>query len=257
MTVAPDSTVDIPTWLEMVAVVAGALAGSSRAVKESLAVSGVVALAVAGGLGGGIIRDVLLQAGTPVAFTDSWLLVVAMLAALPALLLAPLVRTLRWPMEAVGALSLGIYSVLGADKALLLDLPPAGAILIGVISGTGGSVLADLSVGVPPALFRPGKLQGIASAFGTVVFVLGAYYTDARVAFFLAGVVIATAARLISVVTDLRDPSADRLASGSERVLKTGSRKLKQLPIPKPHPSWPRRGAGDGRGSAPPPDDPV
>lgn len=56
----------------------------------------------------------------------------------------------------------------GADKAMLYGLPPVGAILIGVMSGTGGSVLADLAVGVPPALFRPGRLRGLAAAAGTV-----------------------------------------------------------------------------------------
>lgn len=222
-----EPTIDIPQWLEILAVVAGALAASTRAVKERLALSGVVALAVAGGLGGGIIRDVLLQNGTPLAFTDPWLLPVALISAIPALILAPVVRTLKWPMYAIGALSLGIYSVLGADRALLLDLPAVGAILIGVLSGTGGGVLADLAVGVPPALFRPGVLQGVAAAIGTVVFVVGVNAFDERAAFFIAGVATATAVRMISLVANLKDVPAEQIVETSERMIRR---------VPLPHP---------------------
>jgi uncharacterized membrane protein YeiH len=240
MATVPDATVEIPQWLEMTAIVAGSLAGSARAVRDQLAISGVVALAVAGGLGGGIIRDLLLQAGTPVAFTDSWLLVVAIVSALPALLIRREVHALKWPMETVGALSLGIYSILGADKAMLLGLPPAGAILIGVLAGTGGSILADLAVGVPPALFRPGKLQGIASAFGVAVFVTGAYLTDQRVAFFIVGVGVSMMTRMLSLVTGLSDAPADAMVQSSGRA-------LRRIPHPPPPRWWQRRGV-DRRG---------
>lgn len=213
------TTVDIPFWVEATAIIAGAVAGSLRAIREQLAISGVIALAVALGLGGGIIRDTLIQAGTPVAFTASWFLPMAVLASIPVLALAHLITRLERLVFTVDALAIGLYSVLGADKALQYDIPPVGAVLVGVLAGTGGSVLADLAVGVPPVLFRPGLLLGVASAIGTSVYVAGAYLTDARIAFFLLGVVVVTVLRIVSIFTGWGVGSAHQLAARSEAML--------------------------------------
>ena len=210
--------VAIPFWVEAMAIIAGAAAGSLRAVREHLAISGVVALAVALGLGGGIIRDTLIQSGTPVAFTDSWFLPIALLTSLPVLLLAHFLTRLERVVFSVDALAIGLYSVIGADKALQYDIPPVGAALIGVLAGTGGSLLADLAVGVPPVLFRPGLLLGVASAVGTSLYVVGAYFTEARAPFFLAGVVVITVMRMISLFTGWGVGSVHELAERSEAM---------------------------------------
>ena len=208
-----ESSVELPFWLESVAISAGAVAGSLRGVRERLAISGVLALAVALGLGGGIIRDTLLQAGTPVALVDSRLLPVAVAASVPALVLAPVVNRIEWLVFATDTLAIGIYSVVGADKAQLVGVPPAGAILIGVLAGTGGSVLADMIVGVPPALFRPGHLLGISSALGTAVYVVATSSGSSRWVFFIVGVVLVTATRIVSVAAGWRVGAAGRRAS--------------------------------------------
>ncbi|MGB0113947.1 MAG: TRIC cation channel family protein [Ilumatobacteraceae bacterium] len=210
--------VDIPFWVEATAIVAGAAAGSLRAVREHLAISGVVALAVALGLGGGVIRDTLIQSGTPVAFTDSWFLPIALLTSVPVLLFAHLLSRLERVVFSVDALAIGLYSVIGADKALQYNIPPVGAALIGVLAGTGGSLLADLAVGVPPVLFRPGLLLGVASAFGTSLYVAGVWFTDARAAFFLLGVFVVTTLRMISIFTGWGVGSAHQLAERSEAM---------------------------------------
>jgi len=49
-----------PLWIELTAVVAGALAGAVFGATRGLDAVGIVALAVVGGLGGGVLRDVLL-----------------------------------------------------------------------------------------------------------------------------------------------------------------------------------------------------
>jgi hypothetical protein len=57
--------VTLPVYLDLLAVFLGGLAGSLRAVNKKFAITGVIALAIAAGLGGGIIRDLLLQRGGP------------------------------------------------------------------------------------------------------------------------------------------------------------------------------------------------
>ncbi len=195
------TTLAVPFWLEALAIAAGALAGALRGIREELAISGVVALAIALGLGGGLVRDTLLQTGTPVAIADSRFLPIVLAVSGITLVLLPLLSRIEWAVFATDSLAIGIYSVLGADKALLNGVPPVGALLVGVLAGTGGSLLADLIVGVPPVLFRPGLLLGVASTAGTVVFIAGTELADLRIPSFIAAVVLITAARIVSAAT--------------------------------------------------------
>src|SRR4051794_41508006 len=55
----------VPAAIDLAAIVIGALTGGLLAAREGFAVSGVLLLAVSGGLGGGLIRDVLLAQGPP------------------------------------------------------------------------------------------------------------------------------------------------------------------------------------------------
>ncbi len=201
MPLDPETSLSIPFWLEAIAIVAGALAGSLRGIREQLAISGVVALAIALGLGGGLLRDTLLQSGTPVAIADSRFLPIVLGVTAVTLLLLPLLTRVEWAVFATDSLAIGIYSVLGADKALLLGVPPVGALVVGVLAGTGGSILADLIVGVPPVLFRPGLLLGVASTAGTIVFIAGSELFDLRIASFVVAVGLITGARIVSAAT--------------------------------------------------------
>ena len=70
---AAAETLRVPAAIDLAAIVIGALTGGLLAAREGFAVSGVLLLAVSGGLGGGLIRDVLLAHGTPVALTNTGL----------------------------------------------------------------------------------------------------------------------------------------------------------------------------------------
>ena len=75
------AVLDPPLWIELPAVIAGALAGALFAQRRGLDVIGILALALVSGLGGGLIRDVLL-ARVPLALRDSWYLLAVAGAAL-------------------------------------------------------------------------------------------------------------------------------------------------------------------------------
>ena len=75
------SPVEIPTEVDLLAVFVAGIAGSLIAARRDFDITGVIFLAVISGLGGGILRDTLIQRGTPVAFTNSSYLVVAFAAA--------------------------------------------------------------------------------------------------------------------------------------------------------------------------------
>lgn len=60
--------VEIPLWVVLMAVFAAGLAASLLAAKREFDITGVLMLTIVAALGGGIIRDTLIQRGTPAAF---------------------------------------------------------------------------------------------------------------------------------------------------------------------------------------------
>ena len=180
-TTAPDAfgtgvAVTVPTAWEFLAVFAGALSGGLAGVRHKFDVVGIITLAIVTGLGGGIIRDVLLQRYGIAAFQDNRYLLTAIVAALLVFFFSGAVRRLAKPIMYVDAISLGLFVVAGADKALRADLNILPAIMLGVITATGGSVLRDVLSDEVPVILQPGALYSLAAIVGSTVFVLSAVW---------------------------------------------------------------------------------
>ena len=165
------AVLDIPLWIELPAVIAGALAGALFAQRRGLDVIGVLALALVSGLGGGLIRDVLL-ARVPLALRDSWYLVAVAGAALVGAFFAAAANRLKGALHVIDSISLGLFSVIGAQGGLTAELPIPSAILLGTITGVGGSVLRDVLVGeTPPRMLRRGPPYASAALLGASLYV--------------------------------------------------------------------------------------
>ncbi len=164
--------VAVPVYYELLAAFAGGLAGAAKGVRLRYDFIGIGTLAVVAGLGGGIIRDVLLQDQGIYAFEHSAMLGTTILAALVGFFFAGLVRSMRRPLLLLDTISLALFAVVGADKALLAGLVILPAILLGAITSAGGGVLRDLLCGEEPQLMRPGSLYASAALAGSTVYVL-------------------------------------------------------------------------------------
>ena len=113
-----DNPVTVPLYLDLAAVFLGGLSGSLHAVRRGFAITGLVALAVAAGLGGGILRDILLQNGPPVALKNPWYLPTVLVAAGIGFVFGSMMKQVRKPIIVMDAVWLGLYAVVGAQKAL-------------------------------------------------------------------------------------------------------------------------------------------
>ena len=166
-----DDVVTLPLYLDLAAVFLGGLSGSLHAVRRGFAVTGLIAMAVAAGLGGGILRDVLLQTA-PVAFKAPWYLPTVLVAAAIGFFFGSLVTRFRKPIALMDAVWLGLYAVVGAQKAMDYGLSGFSAILLGVVTAVGGSVLVDLLAGERPELVQPGPIGHFGAVIGAVVYVV-------------------------------------------------------------------------------------
>jgi uncharacterized membrane protein YeiH len=170
--VLADVIINPPLWIELSAVVAGALTGALFAARRGLDLVGIVAISIVAGLGGGMIRDILLST-VPAALVDPAYLVAVIAAAAAGAFFASAVQRLRWPLAGLESLSLGLFAVIGTQKTLSAGLPIAAALLLGVITGIGGSLLRDLFTGeVPPEAFQRGAPFASAAALASAVYVV-------------------------------------------------------------------------------------
>ena len=162
----------VPAWLDLLTVGIGALQGALFAIfYKRFDLVGVLAVAILTGLGGGILRDVLLDAGRPAAMQDKYLL-----TALAAVIVALIIG--RWYKKAVNtvvfldSVAMALFAVVGTYKAIIYNSTALVAILLGVVTAVGGGVLRDVVSGMTPQIFSGGPLYATASAIGATMFVL-------------------------------------------------------------------------------------
>jgi uncharacterized membrane protein YeiH len=160
--------------LDLVGVFFFAVSGGLLAVRKGFELVGVVALSLVTALGGGVIRDLILGAIPPTAFTDVlYLLVPLSAAAIVFVAHRAIEERFRTPVLLFDAAGLGLFAVTGAVKASAFELSAVGAVLIGVISAVGGGIIRDVLANDPPHLFHPdSRLYAIPAAAGATVIVV-------------------------------------------------------------------------------------
>ena len=167
----------LPLWVDLAAVGVGAFAGALFAIfNKKFDFIGVIAIAIMTGLGGGLIRDLLLATGRPSALQDNDYIITVIVAVVVALLLG------RWyrssgalapkVVTALDSISMGFFTVAGTYKALLYNAPVTVAILLGVITAVGGGVLRDVLARSTPQIFTGGPLYATATFIGSSLFVV-------------------------------------------------------------------------------------
>ncbi|NRD25793.1 TRIC cation channel family protein [Frigoribacterium sp. VKM Ac-2836] len=164
----------VPLWVDLLAVGIGSLQGAMFASEykdRRLDLLGIAIIGIATGLGGGVLRDVLLGQ-VPRAMTSNWYLLVAVAAAIFGMALQRVFTRLAGVITVLDALTIGLLGAIGSTKALSLGLPEIPAVFVGVIAAVGGSVLRDLLMNLTIAMMHVGSLYAVAAAGGTVVLVV-------------------------------------------------------------------------------------
>jgi uncharacterized membrane protein YeiH len=158
--------------LDLIGVLANAILGGITAKRLRFDLIGFSVLAVATGLGGGIIRDVLLGKDTPVALTNPIYIPLAAVGALIAFVV-PIRRVFQerlFPL--IDALALGAWAYTGTHKGLDYNLDPVPAIVLGIVSATGGGMVRDLLSRKMPVIFGDNTLYATSALLTSVLVVI-------------------------------------------------------------------------------------
>jgi uncharacterized membrane protein YeiH len=139
-------------------------------VRKRYDIVGISVLAFVTGLGGAILRDNILQSGTPTVLMEGRYLLAVVAGAVVGTFFGRRLHRLRLVIVVADAAALGIYGVVGTQKGLVAGVPVLTAILLGVVNAVGGGVLRDVLAREEPLIFKPGQFYALAALFGCVVF---------------------------------------------------------------------------------------
>jgi uncharacterized membrane protein YeiH len=157
--------------LDLAGTFAFALNGALTAVRTvHVDIVGVVALGMITAVGGGILRDVLLDA-PPAAFVDWRYLAVAAAGGFIVFLCARWLDRFTGAIDVLDAAGLSLFAVVGAGKALALGVGPAPAVILGAVTAVGGGTVRDVLIRQIPGVLSRG-LYAIPALVGAGLLVI-------------------------------------------------------------------------------------
>jgi uncharacterized membrane protein YeiH len=193
-------------WVGLAAVAVNALTGVLDAGRKNMDLVGVVMVGMATALGGGTVRDILLQ--RPVFWLSDQTYLLAAVATTLVIFFAA--RGLRLPPRLFlipDAIGLALFTIVGTQIALEWQAPWLAASLLGVITGVVGGVLRDVLCNEVPLVFVRGELYVSAAWLGALALIgLQALGLSAVAAAWM-GMAVVLAVRLAAMVFRITLPT--------------------------------------------------
>lgn len=187
--------------LELIGTVAFAVSGALTAIKARFDLFGVVFIGCMTGVGGGILRDVILGIHPPRIFSEFYIVLIGIFTSLTVFAVSYRNRAsfdqLRSKIESVNlffdAVGLAAFSVMGTETAFVHQVSDSMflSIMLGFFTGVGGGMLRDVFTAAAPSVFRK-RIYALASLMGSGLYYLLRKYFD--------HVILASALSMLSVI---------------------------------------------------------
>ena len=161
----------IPTFvqvLEFIGTFAFAISGIRLASAKQFDWFGAYVVGVATAIGGGTIRDLMLDV-TPFWMTNSIYLICSALALVGVILFGKFLIRQQNTFFLFDTIGLALFTVVGIEKTLALHFPLWVAIIMGTITGAAGGVIRDVFINEVPLIFRK-EIYAIACVIGGLVY---------------------------------------------------------------------------------------
>jgi uncharacterized membrane protein YeiH len=184
--------------LDLVGVGVFAVSGALAAGRKRLDLLGVFVLAAVTAIGGGTVRDLLLDR-SPVWLTDATYLGVIVIAVT---ITFAYVRWRRPPLASLlvaDALGLALFSVGGARIAENAGLPAVAVVVLGTVTGVGGGVIRDVLSAEIPFVLRRGNLYASTVIVGVAAYLALESAGVARQTAALVGMTLIAVVRLAAI----------------------------------------------------------
>ena len=202
-----------------------AVSGAFRAVRHQLDLLGVLVLAIATGVGGGIVRDLTLGATPPAAFQDETYLAVCLLGGLVVFFAAHRIAPHWDSVMAADAVGLSVFAALGAAKADQYGLGVIGVVMMAAVTATGGGVIRDMLVGEIPAVLHA-DFYATAALAGGACYVAAGHLGAGQGVQLLAAAIVTFVLRVLAMKYGISLPKIHSLPASPSKL--TSLRKSKR-----------------------------
>lgn len=194
-------------WLDILGTAVFAISGVLLAGKLKMDPFGVLVLGTVTAIGGGTIRDLLLD--VPVFWIlDSTDLIIAIVTCLTSILvLRTLVKLPKWLLPVLDAIGLAVFVGIGVNKALLQDVNALVAICMGVITGVGGGMIRDTLAREIPMILRKEVYATACICGGAVHAISHMYFSVPLSIAMLLGIAVTLSIRLTAIKWQLQLPT--------------------------------------------------
>lgn len=219
--VIASESVAIPLAFELLAVVVAAATGALTARENKLDLVGAIGLAVLVSLGGGLIRDVILQEGNVYILRQPLALPVAIATAAAVFTFPVMVEKPDRLVAILDIFSVGLFAVMGADKTMLYGYPAITCVMMGFFTAVGGGLLRDVCLARVPYIFQRSNLYAIAAIAGALTYIILVQCLDIwNIAAAVISVAVTMAVRWWSIRYNIMSPTEVDLHKLPEPVKK-------------------------------------
>jgi uncharacterized membrane protein YeiH len=192
--------------LGLMGVAVFAVSGAIAAGRKGFDLLGVVVIAVVTAVGGGTIRDVLLDRHPIFWLAEPVHLVVILAAAGLTVIYVRFRKPPRGSLQIADALGLALFTISGTQIAEQRDLPGIAAVVLGAVTGSAGGLLRDLLSAEVPLLLRQSDLYATAAIAGSSAYLLLQGIGVERMTAAFVGMATVAALRLAAILWRLRLP---------------------------------------------------
>ena len=200
---------DVPVWIDAIAVLVGSAFGGLTAAQRKLDVVGAVGLAMLCGLGGGLVRDIIMQSGDVYMLRTPYAIPAAAVAGLLSFFASSRLKNASTVMEWLDILVIGLFAASGSDKALVYGLNVWAQVFMGTMTGVGGGMLRDVFLGDVPNIFKKGNFYALCAVFGSCAYLGAVALGLDKVLALLACLFVTVVLRRVSLRFDVLSPTDD------------------------------------------------
>ncbi|MFD9224992.1 trimeric intracellular cation channel family protein [Streptomyces sp. NPDC060064] len=195
--------------LDLVGIFVFAISGALLAVRKNFDVFGMAVLAEVTALGGGMLRDLIIGAVPPAAFSDLGYFLTPLVATALVFFWHPHVERIQVGVNVFDAAGLGLFCVTGTTKAYEYGLGLTASAALGLATAVGGGVLRDVLANEVPSLLRWDRdLYAVPAIVGATMVVVSIQFDVLNAATSGLAVVTAFVLRLLAMRFHWRAPRA-------------------------------------------------
>ena len=185
-------------WFDLIGIAVFAVSGTLLAYEKKMDGFGVVVLATVTAIGGGTVRDLILD--VPVCWLHDQSYFFAILASV--FVTTRLINKQKpiphYILQTADAFGLAFFAVMGAQKAQLVGMPDMTAVIMAVITGCFGGLIRDVLAREIPMLLK-GELYAITCIAGGTVYTLGISFSLATEMAMVLGMLMTLLLRLAAI----------------------------------------------------------